>query len=288
MASSISHSRIAPFGVEAKVDLTRTLGEEDKAELRRLYALEGLLVVRGLDISAEQQAEFCRIFGPVPDTSHDMYIISNVEKDGLFADLELLFHHDIPYVPEPFIAGCLYGVEVSPGVSPTRFASGFLAYERMPQKLRARIDGMNALFVRPRLEERRCLITDAMPGDNCAVQAMVQRQQGTGRPYVFVNAHSTALVAGLSQSESDELLEELYSHIYTPDNIYEHHWTTGDLVLWDNRGLQHARAKVSGGVRTLRRVTVARLSYDQQYPAHSAWFNKLQEGILSGDEGIAA
>src|SRR4051794_38466759 len=119
VASNISHSRIAPFGVEAKVDLAR-LTDEDRAGLRRLYAQEGLLVLRGLELSAEEQADFCRIFGPVPKDSHDIYFISNVRKDGLFADLELLFHHDIPYVPAPFLAGCLHAVEVTPGVSPTR------------------------------------------------------------------------------------------------------------------------------------------------------------------------
>ena len=108
------------------------------------------------------------------------------------------------------------------------------------------------------------------------------------RPYVFVNSHSTALIAGMSESESDALLEELFSYIYAPDNIYEHQWTTGDLVLWDNLGLQHARAKVAGGVRTLRRVSVARLSYDQQYPADSAWYSDLQEGRMNSEELTAA
>jgi taurine dioxygenase len=277
----------APFGLEASVGSPTQLSEADKDLLRQAYRRDGLLLLRGLALSAEQQAEFCRIFGPVPRDQHDIYLVSNVRPDGILADLELRFHHDIPFVPAPFLAGCLHAVEVSPGVSPTRFASGLRAYERLPQRLCDRIEGLNAVFVRPRVEDRRCRLTDSLPGDNCAVQALVQRQAGTGRPFVFANCHSTALICGLSEAESEELLEELFSCLYAPDNIYEHAWATGDLVLWDNLALQHARAKVAGGVRTLRRVSVAVLGYDQQYPADSAWYGDLQEGRINS-AGLAA
>jgi taurine dioxygenase len=271
----------APFGLEVKLDPRAPFSEAQKEALRRLYRRDGLIVVRGLQLTADEQAEFCRIFGPVPRDQHDVYFVSNVRPDGILADLELRFHHDIPFVPAPFLAGCLHAVEVTPGVSPTRFTSGLAAYERMPQTLRDRLEGLTALFVRPRVEDRRCRLTDSWPGDNCAVHAVVQRQPETGRPYVFVNSHSTALISGLSERDSDALLEEVFGYLYAPGEIYEHVWTTGDLVLWDNLALQHARAKVTGGVRTLRRVSVAVLGYDQQYPADSAWYSDLQDGRIN-------
>ena len=283
MASHISHQRIEPFGVEANVDMARGLTEEHKDELRRLYALDGLLLIRGLELSMEDQLELCSIFGPVLRKEHDRYLVSNVAKGGLLGDLELLFHHDIPYVPAPFLAGALHALEVSEGVPGTKFASAMRAYEQLPQKLRDRIEGLNALFVRPRNEDRRNRLADSLPGDNCAVHSIVQRQKGTGRRYVFVNGQSTACVIGLSESDSDALIEELLSYVYAPDNIYEHEWRNGDLVIWDNLALQHARGKIAGGVRTLQRVTVARFSYDEQYPADRAWYSDLQE-----DRGFGA
>jgi taurine dioxygenase len=280
MGSSISHTPIAPFGVEAQVSDLAGLTDSEKAELRRLYALEGLLVIRDQKkLSVDAQAEFCRIFGPVPRDLHDTFLVSNVEKDGIFADVEILFHHDIPYVPVPFLSGCLHALEVTSDVSGTQFASGFHAYERMPQKLRDRIDGLNALFVHPRVDTRRNRLTDSRPGDNCAVHPVVRRQKGTGRPYVFVNTNSTACLIGMSEAESDELIEVLFSYIYVEDDIYEHRWRNGDLVLWDNLALQHARARIATGVRTLQRVSVAELGYEQQYPADAIWFHDLTEGM---------
>lgn len=268
----------APFGIEVKIDPNTHFTDEEKEALRELYQRDGLLVIRGASLSADEQADFCRIFGPVPRDNHDIYFVSNTRPDGILADLELLFHNDIPYVPAPFLAGCLHAVEVTPGVSPTRYASGFLAYERMPRALQERIGNLKALFARPRVEDRRTRLSDSWSGDNCAVHSVVQRQKGTGRPYVFVNSQHTALICGLSEQESDELLQELFTYLYAADNIYEHSWTNGDVVLWDNLALQHARAKVTSGVRTLQRVSVSVFGYDQQYPADSAWYSDLQQG----------
>jgi taurine dioxygenase len=284
----ITHSRIAPFGTEAQLDLSRGLSEADKAELRRLYELDGLLLVRGLELSMDQQMELCRTFGPVITGEQDKFYVSNVREDGLFADLELMFHQDIAYVPEPFLAGCLHAVQVTEDASPTRYASGFRAYERLPQKLRQRIDGMKAVFARPRYEDRPMRLTDSRSGDNCAIHDIVQRQAGTGRPYLFLNVQQTALVVGMAPAESDALLEELFGHFYEPENVYEHQWRTGDLVLWDNRAFNHGRAKVTSGVRTLQRVTVARLGYDQQYPADLPWLVDLQDGRMNHDTPAAA
>jgi taurine dioxygenase len=275
----------APFGIEVEADPAGNFSEEQRTALYGLYRRDGLILLReGSRLSADAQAEFCRIFGPVPCDQHDVYLVSNTKRDGILADLELLFHPDIAYVPAPFLASCLHAVDVEPGVSVTRYASGFLAYERMPQALRDRIEGLKAVFVRPRVEDRRCRLTDAWSGDNCAVHALLQRQQGTGRPYVFANTHHTALVCGLSEQASDELLEELFSYLYAQEAVYEHAWTNGDLVLWDNLALQHARKKVTGGVRTLQRVSVSVFSYDQQYPADAAWYNDLQDGRINAAE----
>jgi taurine dioxygenase len=277
MASQIPYARIEPFGVEATLSSTIDLSDEDKQLLRELHARDGLLLIRGLDLSMEEQLSFCSIFGPVLRGEHDRYLVSNVAKEGLLGDLELLFHHDIPYVPAPFLAGSLHALDISEGVTGTRFASGYRAYEQLPDTLRERVEGLKAVFVRPRDESRRNKLSDSLPGDNCAVHAVVGRQKGKARPYLFVNGQSTASLIGLPEAESDALIEELLSYTHASDNVYEHRWVKGDLIIWDNLALQHARGKITGGRRTLQRVTIARLSYEEQYPADAIWFGDLQE-----------
>lgn len=265
----------APFGLEVAVDLTSPFSEAEKEELRRLYRREGLILVRNQKLTMDQQIEACSIFGPVLRGAMDNYIVSNVHADGLLGNRELLFHSDIPYVPAPYLGGSLHALEVDEGVSPTRFANGFTAYERLPSDLRGRIDALNALQVRERAVGRRTRLTDLLPTDNCAVHALVGRQQVTGRPFLFANLDMTACVIGLSEAESDALLDEIFSHLYAEDQIYDHVWKPGDIVIWDNRAVQHARKAVGAGTRTLQRVTIAEFGYWEQYPVDLPVFDEL-------------
>jgi taurine dioxygenase len=56
---------------------------------------------------------------------------------------------------------------------------------------------------------------------------------------------------------SEQLLRQVKAIIYQPSNTYVHAWRRGDLVIWDNIALQHARDHVAAdeAERTLTRVT---------------------------------
>ena len=65
----------------------------------------------------------------------------------------------------------------------------------------------------------------------------------------------TEEIIGLKESESREILEKLYEKIEDPDICYTHVWRPGDLLMWDNRCLQHARTDFpTSQRRLLRRV----------------------------------
>lgn len=235
--------------------------------MRRLYARDGLLVLRGLALSMEEQCEFCRIFGPVLDSPYENFYVSNARDDGHLGALELQWHNDVPYLPKPYLGAALHATDVTPGATSTRFASGFRAYERLAPALQERLVGLNALQVKQRFSDRTNRLTDLQPGDLCTVHPVVGRQQGTRRPYLFVNENMTPLVIGLPADESDALLRALCAALYVPGEVYEHAWRPGDLVLWDNLAVQHARGRISSDRRTLQRVSITELSYAQQYAA---------------------
>lgn len=267
----------APFGIEVDVDLSRPLSDEQQAALRRLYRRDGLILVRGQTLSMDAQLDACSVLGPVMRDSRENYLVSNVHADGLLGDMELLFHNDVPYVPAPYLGGSLHALEVDEGVSATRFASGMLGYETLPAELKARVDGRMALHIKGRGVGQRTRLTDLSPGDNCAVHELVGRQRETGRPYLFACVEMTGLVIGLGEPESEALLEELFDHLYRPEAVYEHHWQVGDIVIWDNLAVQHARSRVAGGRRTLQRVTIAEYGYWDQYPVDLPTYDMLRQ-----------
>lgn len=267
----------APFGWEAEVDLTAPLGQAERAALLDIYRRDGLILFRGQSLSREQQQATCDIFGPALRTELDNYVVSNVVEGGFLGKAELLFHNDIPYVPAPFLGGSLHALDVAEGAAATRFASAFRAWERLPQALKNRIEGLNALHVRGHMLGRRTTLADLDPGDTATVHPVVGRQDGTGRPYVFVNLDMSACITKMAPEESDALLEELFGHLYAPDNIYEHHWRKGDLVVWDNLAVQHARSATGNAARTLQRVTIAHFGYWEQVPTDRHLHDALQQ-----------
>ena len=233
----------APFGWEADLDLSASVSEAQREALRHVWRRDGLILFRGANLDKARQMDVCEIFGPVQREAIDNFVVSNVVPGGLLGNAELLFHNDIPYVPVPFIAGSLYAVDVaSHGAPPTRFASALKAWERLPAALKARVEGLKALQVRGHILGRRTKLADLEAEDPCCVHPAMGRQQGTGRPYLFVNMDMTAQFTSLGLAESDALLEKLFGYLYAPEHIYEHHWQPGDLVVWDNLAVQHARS----------------------------------------------
>ena len=249
------------------IDVSSPLDAKKISELRRLYTQEGLLVFRNLRLSMAEQIDLCRNFGPVIDSPYENFYVSNVREDGHLGNLELQWHNDVPYLPKPYLGAALHAIELAPAASSTRYVSGLAGYERLPEGLRKRLPQLNALQVKQRYSERSNRLTDLQPGDLCTVHAVVRRQEGTGRPYLFVNQNMTACIIGLSAPESDALLEEIFDWLYRNDEVYEHSWHPGDLVLWDNLAVQHSRGSVSATPRTLQRVSITELGYAQQYAA---------------------
>ena len=79
----------------------------------------------------------------------------------------------------------------------------------------------------------------------------------TGRSCLRVSEMHAARLVGMDWEESRAVLHAVYEHLYAPANIYEHFWHRGDIVVWDNNALQHARSALRGvGRRVLQRVIV--------------------------------
>ena len=61
----------------------------------------------------------------------------------------------------------------------------------------------------------------------------------------------------MTQEESRPLLRYLCQQVTTPDLTMRHSWRQGDLLLWDNRSVQHYAIHDHGNApRQLHRITV--------------------------------
>ena len=60
-----------------------------------------------------------------------------------------------------------------------------------------------------------------------------------GYDTLYVNPAFTSGIDGFDEAESKALLGYLYEKAMHPNYMYRHHWSQGDLVIWDNRCVMH-------------------------------------------------
>ncbi len=68
---------------------------------------------------------------------------------------------------------------------------------------------------------------------------MVRVHPYTGRKYLFVNRGECQRIVGMNEAEGQSLIHDLADEMPRPDYRYEHYWQVGDLLIWDNRAVQH-------------------------------------------------
>jgi alpha-ketoglutarate-dependent taurine dioxygenase len=256
------------------VDLTGELDHATVAFLRDAFDERGLLLFR--DVPPDRVAQFtlCEVLRghavPTPEArrvgaaSQDGFYISNKRERSVAPFGRLLFHSDGMWTDEPFEVLSLHGVDVEPPVPPTSLASATRAWATLPDELRSRLTTLDAEQVGGpedfHAERRRRYGDDVMQTvrDDAPTFTMpiARPHPRTGATVLNVSENHTRAVVGLDPGESDDLLEELFAHLYRPDNTYEHEWAQGDLLIWDNVALQHARPNVTtdGATRTLAKM----------------------------------
>jgi taurine dioxygenase len=173
---------------------------------------------------------------------------------------------------------CLYAMEVPESGTTTRFANASRAWQRLPESLRERIRGLTARHAFDLTTQRgdeRYRFVDLPEREPRAVHPVAYPHPRTGTPVLYVSEMQTVRLLELDEAASDALLEELFAVLYAPDNVYEHRWQPGDLLLWDNLALQHARDPMPAEPRTLRRITLATKGVQDQVDTYTRRGRKL-------------
>jgi taurine dioxygenase len=265
----------AALGVEVRgVDVASPPSPDDLAILRRAYAEHHLLLLRDQDVSPKAHASFVANFGPLTDdmgTGDFTAFISNLEmKDGGGGSGVLYFHSDLSFTRSPLHGISLYALVIPERGTTTRFASGVAAARTLPDDLRGRVAERTVHHVLPistnrtDAKAREVAVVDTDPDFERPILAEHPR---TAEPNLFVTDQHAHRVEGLDADESAQLLDDLFAHLYSDEHVYEHDWRVGDLLLWDNVALQHARGDVSqGGERTFRRVSINEFSIMELVP----------------------
>jgi alpha-ketoglutarate-dependent taurine dioxygenase len=182
--------------------------------------------------------------------------ISNRVPGGQAGHGELVFHSDSATRRHPIRAVSLYAQAVPADGGHTVFADAMSGWRTLPQALRDRVAPLEARHAFDYDTEAKPVSADFAGFQ--AVHPVVMDHPLTGEPVLYVNRGQTWRIEGLDDTTSAALLDALWAHLEAPERCYEHVWQLGDLVIWDNVALQHARTAFDPSEeRTLRRVVVS-------------------------------
>lgn len=256
-----------PIGFGAEVLGFDPEGEWPEAqitELRDAYNSHHLLVFREIgQLSGAKQARIVGLFGPIGanrnEAGEPWTVLRNSEPTG---SLPLPFHNDIAFVRYPLEGLSLHPLALPSVETSTTWVSNALAWDKLSPELRAELADCTVDHVYEAPSEM------GLDWPRLAyAHPLRMPHPRTGRPLLFASENHVTAINGLSPERSAELLPQLFATLYAEVARYEHVWRVGELVVWDNLALQHARIKPSlpsEGERVLQRVAIGTHNFVDQ------------------------
>ena len=203
------------------IDLGQPLAETDFAAIRSALEDRQVLVFRDQHITPDQHIDFSRRFGPLEiHVQHhfhlgghpEVLIVSNVIEDGKpigLADAGRYWHSDLSYLREPSLGSLLHAQELPVEGGDTLFTTMFGAYENLPEDLRRRIDGLDAVHdygARNRKQREASALRPGLTPEQenrvpAVVHPVVRVHPANGRKALFVNEGFTTHIVGLPEEQ---------------------------------------------------------------------------------------
>ena len=282
MPTPMKVSALEPFGVQIELDLSQPLDSTAEEQFRSLYERHDLVVVPGQRLTLDEQLRAIGYLGPVlrtPDSIGEISLHSSIGLGGA----ELCFHSDYAFSPEPLLGISLHAIDVIDGETSTRFSSGRRAYDHLDAELRRRVDGLRSLQVFGATLDRRNRAAELSPDLPRFEHPLVWTASDGGR-FLFAPYMTTDSIVGLDPADSEELIGQLFAVLYGSANVLDHKWRLGDLVIWNNCSVTHARGdNTRNERRVLQRGTLGLKGYAELYPQAGDY--DWQDGLLVEAEG---
>jgi alpha-ketoglutarate-dependent taurine dioxygenase len=243
------------------IDARQPLPAEDVATIEQAFYRHKVLLIRQQPLSARELADFSAHFGKLqvhvqrayqhPEVP-EVVQMTNRKPDGSFDEVGAArgaapqtrdgWHSDLSFEEKPAKATLLHAVEIPNHGGNTCFSNTTMAYFALPDQMKQRLAGLWAEFVYGQAKRNKLAakaaegLTGSAKTDTVAIHPVIVAHPETGEPGIFVNPYTTSHILGLPEAESEALIEHLTNQIEDQRFRWEHVWSVGDTLMWDNRG----------------------------------------------------
>jgi len=252
------------------IDLGARLSDDTIEEIREALLRYKVLFFRDQDITTEQHIAFGRRFGELEihpmsrQQEHpEIFHLRPPSGDGSMYMGKRRYgadewHSDVTWREIPSFGSILRGREIPEVGGDTMWADLTAAYEGLS----------------PAMKEWVCSLTALHDGSGFATVMGISKEEWleqfplqehpvvrtipeTGARALYVNRTFTRSIKGLSQKESDWLLDHLYAQASIPEYQVRLRWRENTFAFWDNRSCQHyAVGDYLPAMRHVERVTI--------------------------------
>ncbi len=243
------------------VDLAQPLADADHARVLRALGQYGVLCFPNQLIDAAALKQFSSRFGELQVLSRncepgmpEVSILSNVVENGRYIgtpDAGQDWHTDMTYNRTPGFVNVLVAHKVpmrnGEPLGGTEFTNTQAAYDDLPVDIKTRLADATALHDWNNFHE----LMRANGSKRPPLSAEERRQRPpvshpvffthpiSGRKVLYVNPGFAVRINELEPGESRDMLDYLFAHVLKPKYRHTHHWTVGDVLIWDHLGTWH-------------------------------------------------
>ena len=236
----------------------------------------GALIFPNQHLTEETQIAFAKRFGDLelltPDDKMKAVSVSNQKEDGTVYKSEDFryktlrgnegWHTDSSYMPLAAKASILSAQVVPPEGGETEVADMRAAYDELSEDLKDQISDLKAYHSLYQSQAKIGYDIETGSGygyhtKGAPLRPLVKIHPATGRKSLFIGRH-TYEILGMQREDAQKLLDELVTFACQSPRVYTHHWSPGDVLMWDNRCVLHrARVYDFSETRILRHTRVA-------------------------------
>jgi taurine dioxygenase len=267
----------APLGaVVTGLDASKAIDPATILRLKQAHRNYHILIFKNQKLTDEQLKDFAYYFGdlfvPLDETpvlaskvgfTPVVIPVANIEG-GYTGTGELSFHIDHKWTPSPSSGSFLYAEEVTTKGGETAWLNLNLAYEALDGATKERIKDLQLNTYNPFLRKpdspKRLYRSDRTipPISPVYPHPLVRTHPESGLKLLNLDYATEVEVVGLEPEEGSELIAKLREHLNQPKFYYEHKWSVGDIVYWDNQSTLHRRTAFAPSERrVLKRISLA-------------------------------
>ena len=245
---------VEDFVVDAVIGAT----ENDDAwdQLYEAWLEHALLILPQAFLTHSQQVALAKRFGPIELIGgREIVALSNVKPDGsLRGEDDMMkvlrgnmdWHCDSTYM-ELQATGAVFSADVVPSAGGnTGFADMRAAYKALDDQRKRQVEGLAAYHSLRYSQSAQGhthtgdsdYVGYGMEHEGAPLRPLVKQHPVTGKPSLIIGRHAYG-IPGMRPADSTNLLADLVRQACQGERVYEHQWTSGDAVIWDNRCLLH-------------------------------------------------